>query len=127
MTDARDAGYDDFLDAVEEGEPYYLESPSENGWLPPRSVDPETGETELTEQPLPETGEILTYTKTNVATPDFGDDAPYVVAIADFGPVNITGQFRDVEPEDIEIGMTVELDVGKRETNDERLLVFRPA
>ncbi|MFC7057453.1 hypothetical protein [Halovenus salina] len=32
--DARDDGYDDFLDAVEEGEPYYLESPSGNGWLP---------------------------------------------------------------------------------------------
>jgi len=56
MTETRNIGYDDFLDAVEAGEPYYLESPSGNGWLPPLSVDPETGARELTEQPLPDTG-----------------------------------------------------------------------
>ena len=37
----RDAGYDDFLDAVEDGEPYYLAGSDGNGWLPPRIRDPE--------------------------------------------------------------------------------------
>ena len=110
---ARDAGYDDFLDAVEAGEPYYLESPSGNGWLPPREVDPETGE-------------VLTYTITNVAGPSFADDTPYVVAIAEFGPVRITGQIRGMDHDDVEVGQTVELSVGRNETAEERVVVFEP-
>jgi len=126
MSDVRNNGYDDFLDAVEDGEPYYLESPSENGWLPPAMVDPTTGEGDLTEQPLSDTGEVLTFTTTNVAGPAFSDDAPFVVAVAEFGPVDITGQLRDIDPEDVEIGQEVTLDVGQTETTDERLLIFRP-
>ncbi len=126
MSDARDAGYDDFLDAVEAGEPYYLESPSGNGWLPPREVDPETGERELVEKDLPETGEILTYTITNVAGPSFADDTPYVVAVAEFGPVNVTGQVRGVDHDEVDIGDEVALGVGRNETEDERVVVFEP-
>lgn len=125
--DARDDGYDDFLDAVEEGEPYYLESPSGNGWLPPRTVDPETGERELVETDLPETGEVLTHTTTYVSGPDFADDAPYVVAIVSFGPVNVAGQMRGVEPENVEIGQEVTLDLERTATTDDRILVFYPA
>ena len=124
----RNAGYadfDDFLDGLEAGEPFYLESPSGNGWLPPRRIDPETGERELTERPLPETGEILTSTITNVAGPSFVEDAPYVVAIAEFGPVRITGQVRGVDPEDVEIGQAVSVGVGASERG-ERLVVFEP-
>jgi uncharacterized OB-fold protein len=124
--EARDNGYDDFLDAVEAGEPYYLESPSGNGWLPPRVCDPETGEQELVETELPETGELLTQTTTYVSGPDFADDAPYVVAIASFGPVNITGQMRDVEPDDVEIGQEVTLDIERTQTTDDRVHVFYP-
>ncbi|MFC7134860.1 MULTISPECIES: Zn-ribbon domain-containing OB-fold protein [Salinibaculum] len=123
----RDNGYDDFLDAVEEGEPYYLESPSGNGWLPPRQMDPETGERDLTEEPLPETGEILTSTITNVAGPSFADDAPFVVAVAQFGPVRITGQVRGMDHEDVDIGQEVTIGVGENETEGERLVVFEPA
>jgi uncharacterized OB-fold protein len=121
----RDAGYDDFLDAVEAGEPYYLESPSGNGWLPPREVDPETGERGLEEEPLPTTGEVLTSTVTNVAGPSFADDAPYVVAVAQFGPVRITGQLQGVE--ELDVGDDVELSVGENETEGERVLRFEPA
>ncbi|MEF8813174.1 MAG: OB-fold domain-containing protein [Halovenus sp.] len=123
----RDTGYDDFLDAVEAGEPYYLESPSGNGWLPPRQVDPETGEGDLTEEPLPDTGEILTMTVTNVAGPSFADDAPYVVAVAQFGPVRLTGQVRGMDHDDVEIGQEVEISVDRNETEGERLVVFEPA
>ncbi|WP_159902130.1 Zn-ribbon domain-containing OB-fold protein [Salinirussus salinus] len=128
----RDAGYDDFLDAVEAGEPYYLESPSGNGWLPPREFDPETGERELTEEPLPETGEVLTKTVVNVAGPSFADDAPYIVAVAQFGPVRLTGQIRvegqkrGVGSEEVEVGQAVEIDVGHNETEGERVVVLEP-
>ena len=124
--DVRDAGYDDLLDAIEEGEGYYLESPSGRGWLPPREIDPETGETDLEEKPLPESGEIKTVTVTQVPIPDFSDDAPYAVAIASFGSVRLTGQVRGVEPEDVEIGMLVEVGVDRTETTGDRLLVFHP-
>lgn len=127
MSDApRDAGYDDFLDAVEDGEPYYLASPSGNGWLPPRYIDPETGERELTERDLPEPGEILTYTQTHVSGPSFVDDTPYVVAVAQFGPVRISGQVRGIDPGDLAVGQTVELTVGRTETEDDRIIVFEP-
>lgn len=125
MTNTRDAGYDDFLDAVEDDEPFYLESPSGNAWLPPMQFDPETGESELEEQSLPTTGEILTHTTVNVATPAFDDDAPYVVAIAQFGPVKVTGQIHGIDHADVEIGQEVEISVGRTETTDERVLVFQ--
>jgi len=125
--EVRNAGYDDFLDAVEAGEPYYLESPSGNGWLPPREFDPETGERNLSEEDLPETGEILTSTITNVSGPSFADDVPYVVAIAQFGPVRITGQVQGIDHEDVEIGQEVIIGVDTNETEGERLVVFEPA
>ncbi len=122
---ARDGGYDDFLDALAEGEPFYLESPSGNGWLPPRRIDPETGEREFTERPLPDTGEILTSTITNVAGPSFDADVPFVVAIARFGPVRLTGQVRGIDHEDVEIGQAVTVGVDTNERG-ERLVVFEP-
>ncbi len=124
MTDAvRDLGYDDFLDALAEGEPFYLESESGNGYLPPRRIDPESGEREFTEKPLPDTGEILTSTVTHVAGPSFAEDTPFVVAIVDFGPVRLTGQVRGIDHEAVEIGQTVAAAVGTNEAG-ERLVVF---
>jgi len=124
--DTRDDGYDDFLDAVEESEPYYLESPSGDGWLPPRVCDPKTGERKLVEKELPATGEVVTHTTTHVAGPDFADDAPYVVAIVSFGPVSVTGQVREVDPDDVEIGQEVEIGVEQTETTGDRVIVFYP-
>jgi uncharacterized OB-fold protein len=122
----RDGGYDDFLDAVEEGEPYYLAGSGDNGWLPPRIRNPETGERDLSEEPLPDTGEVLTLTTVYVSGPSFVDDAPYVVAIVDFGPVQITGQVRGVDPDNVEIGQSVEIGADRTETTGERLVVFDP-
>lgn len=127
MSEARNEGYDDFLDAIEEGEPYYLEGPEGHGSLPPKRIDPATGSQELTEKPLPDTGEIETYTQTHVAAPDFADDAPFVVAVVDFGPVSVTGQIRGMEPGDVEAGQEVTIGVDRTETTDERLVIFEPA
>ncbi|MFB6165410.1 MAG: Zn-ribbon domain-containing OB-fold protein [Haloarculaceae archaeon] len=123
---APDAGYDDLLDAIADGEGYYLECERGHGSLPPRWVCPTCGSRELSEEALADAGEIATYTVVNVATPQFADDAPYVTAVADFGPVSITGQLRGVEPDAVETGQVVGIDVGESVTDGERVIVFEP-
>lgn len=121
----RDLGYDDFIDAIEAEEGYYLECPAGHGSLPPRRLCPACGDPDLRETPLPETGSIDTYTITEVPAPAFADDAPYVLAIADFGPVRLTGQVQDAEHESVTIGDRVTVGVTTSETTGERLLAFR--
>lgn len=121
---ARDGPYDDLLDAIEGGEGYYLECEDGHGWLPPRRICPECGSRELREEPLPDAGEITSFTEIAVAAPSWTDDAPYITAVADFGPVGITGLLRDAD--DPEIGMIVGVEVGERVTTGDRAIVFRP-
>lgn len=123
---ARDGGYDDWLDAIAEDEAYYLACENGHGWLPPRSVCPDCGSRDLSEESLPDAGEIATHTTVFVATPQFEEDAPYVTAVVDFGSVSVTGMVRDVELEDVAVGDVVGIDVGERATTDDRAVVFRP-
>lgn len=125
-TGVQDAGFDDWIDAAEEGDAYYLDCANGHGSLPPRRVCPDCGSTELEEVPLPDTGEIETFTVTHVPTPAFEDDAPYATAIANFGPVRLTGQVVDVELEAIENGLEVGLEITVSETTGERVLAFSP-
>ena len=125
------ASYDEWLDAIAAGEGFYLESPAGVGSLPPRRVCPETGSTDLTREPLPETGTIETYSVVHVAAPGFTDDTPYVSAIADFGSVRLTGIVRGLDPDAIDgdtdlIDTEVRLTVETRETTDDRLIVLSP-
>ncbi len=120
-----DAGYDDWLDALEAGEPTYLECPEGHGSLPPRRVCPTCGATELTEKPLPETGELETVTVTRIPTPAFADDAPYAVGIARFGPVRLTGHVIGIDLEEIEPGLTVIPECGESVTTGDRLIQLR--
>ncbi len=122
---ARDGGYDDWLDAVAEGAGYSLVCDNGHGWLPPRRVCPDCGSRNLSEEPLSDAGEIATHTTVYVATPQFEDDAPYVTAVADFGPVSITGLVRGADPDEVEMGDVVGIDVGERETTGDRAVVFR--
>ncbi|WP_137289609.1 Zn-ribbon domain-containing OB-fold protein [Natronorubrum halophilum] len=129
MSDAaeiQDAGFDDWIDAATAGEAYALECPNGHGSLPPRRVCPDCGSTELEEVPLPETGEIETFTVTHVPTPAFADDAPYATAIADFGPVRITGQVVGIDLERVETGLEVELEITVSETTGDRVIGFSP-
>ena len=127
MSDAaRDGAYDDLLDAIAEDEGYYLECANGHGWLPPRRVCPDCGSRDLEATPLPDAGEVVTYTTVAVATPQFSEDAPYVTAIADFDGVGLTGVVRGIDPDEVEIGLTVGVTVGERETTGDRLVVFEP-
>jgi uncharacterized OB-fold protein len=125
--EAGDEGYDEWLAAVDDGEGYYLACPNGHGSLPPRRRCPHCGSGELTETPLPATGNVETYTETQVPIPSFGDDAPYVVAIASFEDVRITGQVRDVDPADVATGQSVAVAVEERATTGEPLVVFHTA
>lgn len=123
---ARDGEYDDLLDAIEDGKGYYLACANGHGWLPPRRVCPDCGSRDLTETPFPDVGEVATYTTVSVTTPQFSADTPYTTAIVDYGPVRVTGLVRGVDPDEIEVGMPVGIDVGERETAGDRAVVFRP-
>ena len=120
------ATYDEWFDAIAAGEAFYLASPEGHGSLPPRRVCPHSGSTELSQQPLPETGTVETYTVVHVAAEKFSDDTPYVSAVVDFGPVALTGILRGVEPEAVAVGDEVTVTVETRETTDDWLVVFRP-
>ncbi|KAB1189090.1 MULTISPECIES: Zn-ribbon domain-containing OB-fold protein [Haloferax] len=121
-----DTGYDEWLAAIADGEGYYLACPDGHGSLPPRRSCPHCGDAELTEEPLPETGTVVTFTEIHVPAPDFADAAPYVTAIATFGPVRLTGVVRDVPNAEVELGMNVTPDADVNETTGEQLLVFHP-
>lgn len=121
----RDAGFDDWLDAVETGEAYYVVCPDGHGALPPRRVCPDCGSTTVAEKPLPATGELTTFTVVHVGTPAFDHMTPYVTAIADFGPASVTGIVEEVDPEEVETGLPVELGVGKKDRTERRILELR--
>ena len=123
---APDGAYDELLDAIEDGDGYYVECGNGHGFLPPRRVCPECGSRDLSEEPLPDSGEVVSFTEITVAAPKFADDAPYITALADFGPVQVTGMMQDVDGEDAEVGMVVGLDVGERVTTGDRIIAFEP-
>lgn len=123
---ARDGGFDDWLDAIDDGEPYYFECADGHGALPPARVCPECGSTDLSQADLPASGAVDTFTIVNVAAPQFADDTPYVTAVADFGKVRLTGVLRGMDHDDVAVGTTVGVGVEETETTGERVLTFRP-
>ena len=138
---SENAGYDEFLRAVADGEGFYLACPEGHGWLPPRRVCPDCGATDLERQPLPETGTVETYSTVHVSVPDFEAETPYTTAIASFGPVRLTGVVREDERADedddgsesrdedgaaVEVGASVAADVGRNEATGDRVLTLRP-
>jgi uncharacterized OB-fold protein len=120
-----DAGYDEWLDAIGDGDGFYLECPEGHGWLPPRRVCPHCGSTDLERADLPSTGTVETYTICYVGGPDFADEEPYATAIADFDGVRLTGLVRGTDPENVTVGMPVEAAAGTNRTTDDDLLTLR--
>lgn len=116
-----DEGYDDLLDAIDDGEGYYLSCPSGHGSLPPRRVCPVCGDPQLQETPLPDVGRVVTYTVVHVPTPQFDGEAPYVTAIAEFGDVRLTALV-STDPDAVSVGADVS--VGVETFDSERRIVF---
>jgi uncharacterized OB-fold protein len=124
MPSERVAGYDGLLDAVDSGEGYYLACDEGHGSLPPRRVCRECGDDMLSQEPLPETGTVETFTQVHVPGPQFAGETP-IVAIADFGPVRLTGRMRAAAA-DVEVGTRVSLTVATSPAG-ERHLAFERA
>lgn len=121
----REGSYDEWLDALADGG-FYLECSNGHGSLPPRRVCPTCGDTELTERDLPDTGELATFSEVHVAAPAFADETPYVTAVADFGPVRLTGVVPGVAGDEVAIGDEVAVDVDPDGPGGRPLVVFRP-
>lgn len=120
-----DAGYDEWLDALDTGDGYSLVCDEGHGSLPPRRVCPHCGSPDLSEEQLPETGVVETYTVVHVPPPNFAHEAPYATVIADFGGVRLTGVLGSEGVDDVEVGSTVEASAAVNESNDSRMVRFR--
>jgi len=80
-------------------------------YFPPRTVDPETGDTEHEMVKLPDTGQIITYTVIRIAPAQWSDEAPYALAIAELTDgTRLMGQVTDCNPEQVKIGMAVRIE-----------------
>ena len=118
--------FDAFIDALADGDGYYLACSNGHASLPPRTVCPDCGDAPLERQSLPDRGEVESHTTIRVPAPQFEADAPYVLAIASFGPVRLTGRLEGVDPDgsDIDVGLPVTATV--RESDDERVILLTP-
>ncbi|ESP89219.1 Zn-ribbon domain-containing OB-fold protein [Candidatus Halobonum tyrrellensis] len=103
----RATGYDEWVEALAAGQGFYLACSNGHGSLPPRRVCPDCESRDLSEEPLPEAGEVVTFSELHVAAPAFADETPYVTAIADFGPVRLTGVVRGVDADAVDVGLAV--------------------
>ena len=83
-------------------------------YFPPRTVDPETGDTEQELVRLPDTGKLLTYTIIRVAPGQWNDEAPYALGIAELADgTRLTAMMTDCDVEKVQIGMEVRVEFRK--------------
>ncbi|GAD52521.1 hypotheical conserved protein [Halarchaeum acidiphilum MH1-52-1] len=87
--------YETWLGAVDAGDGYALACPDGHRTVPPVKRCFDCGAPDLERVPIPDTGTVLTATTVHVAIPDYDDDAPYTVAIADFDGLRLTGRVCD--------------------------------
>lgn len=124
--DARGPTFDEWVASLDRNG-FYLECGNGHGSLPPRRACPECGNTNLTQQSLPGTGTVATFSEVHVAGPAFAEETPYVTAVVDFGPVRLTGVLRDVPADEVAIGDEVWPDVETDGPGGRPLVVFHPA
>jgi len=100
--------------------------------FPPRDLCPTCGKPAKEPYQLSGRGEVYSFTTVYSAPTDFAAYIPYTVALVKLeeGPV-ITAQLTDVRPEDVEIGMPVEMVTRRIRTQGEEGTIiygykFRP-
>ena len=78
--------------------------------FPPRDVCPHCGGPAKTSYPMSGKGTVYSYSRVMSAPQGFEDCAPYYVALValDEGPL-VTAQLTDIDPEDVRIGLPVEM------------------
>jgi len=122
------AWFDEFTAAIDSDDQECLVCPAcGDRTLPPRQFCPACGATELTPEPLPGRGEIVSYTEISVTTPKFHGETPYTVVLVELVEgVQLTGQLREATDDEIEIGDEVRLDTEPRD-DGVALVTFHPA
>jgi uncharacterized OB-fold protein len=81
--------------------------------LPPRPVCPDCFSKEFEWTAIPKSGKLLTYTVIHVAPSQFQSMAPYAIGIVQLqNGSRLPGMIRGVAPEQIKIGMQLEIDFG---------------
>lgn len=118
--------HEEFCRAIETGEGFYLACPNGHGAVPPRRVCPHCGVQSLTTQALPDTGRVQARTVVHVGTSAFTDSVPYITAIAEFGPVSLTGVVTGAPPDAVEQGTEVTVGTKRTEERERPTLVFEP-
>ncbi|RME42526.1 MAG: Zn-ribbon domain-containing OB-fold protein [Chloroflexi bacterium] len=94
--------------------------------FPPRQICPECRSRDLRRQWFQGKGHVFTYSVVHQAPLGFTKFEPYIVALVELenGPI-VTAQLTDVRPEDVHIGMPVEMVIRKlREYGEEGLIVY---
>jgi len=94
--------------------------------FPPRKVCPKCKENPQSTARFIGTGEVYSYTTMYEAPEGFEEYVPYTVALIalDDGPM-ISAQLTDVEPEDVAIGLRVEMVIRKlKEQGETGLIVY---
>jgi uncharacterized OB-fold protein len=117
--------YDDFLDALLEGDGFYLECSNGHPSFPPHQVCSVCGESDVTKQSLSDRGTVIAHTIIHVPPPRFRDRAPYVVAIADLDGVELTGHLVNEAVDAIENGAEVSVTADRTDQTNERYIKFR--
>jgi uncharacterized OB-fold protein len=121
------AWFDAFTDAIEADEQEYLTCTTcGHGTLPPRQMCPTCGSTDLTRKPLSRRGEIVSFTTISITIPKFHGETPYTVALVELDEeITLTGQLRDVTPEELAIGDEVVLGTEPHDEGTD-IITFRP-
>ena len=82
--------------------------------LPPRPLCTKCFSTAFKWVEVAKTGRLLTYTVIHVAPPQFQSMVPYVVGIVRLqGGLKLPGMIRGLEPENLKVGMELEVDFDK--------------
>ena len=77
-------------------------------FFPKRLVCPECSGRKFEEEPMPETGKIITYTTVYIGPIFMEHNTPYIIAIIEFANgVRVTTQIVDVSPEKVSAGKEV--------------------
>lgn len=89
----------EFAEALDAGNGSYRRCERcDESWLPPRTICPSCQNTDLTEAPFPDVGEVESHTTITATIPAFADETPYTVAFARFDDgLAIAGQWRGDE------------------------------
>ena len=79
--------------------------------LPPKPMCTNCFSTDLKWTEIEKRGKLLTYTIIHVAPTQFQSIIPYTIGIVELGSgLKLPGMIRDVEPQEIEVGMELEVD-----------------